>query len=123
MSLNKRDPIEFLLNTMEHASHAENPLLDGYGDKRAAVLDAIRELRARAEAAEAEKEKLQKEVLSLKENAERWFFARRWFRMSSNYMDGQNYFAPSPEWMKHRGATIDDVIDAARATMPEVKNG
>jgi len=49
----KRDPIEYLLNSMEAAGQKENPAEWHYGDKRRAVLDAVAEVRADVERLEA----------------------------------------------------------------------
>lgn len=54
-----RDPIEYLLNAMEHAGHADKPAEHGYADKRRSVLDAIRTLRVERDAARASLARLQ----------------------------------------------------------------
>ena len=47
----ERDPIEYLLNSMEFAGHSATPFANGYGAKRKAVLSAIADLRGQLAAA------------------------------------------------------------------------
>lgn len=45
-AMNKRDPLEYVINRMERAGQSNNPAANGYGKARRELLEGIAELRA-----------------------------------------------------------------------------